>query len=163
MNLGSLNGLKFQGAQDTAAALTYEDNFGTAWQAANAVWPLRLKASSQFNIPTIQQRTIILGASDGDEFHQVLYAEGSRRTGLLLAIIDGKFVASGWDERSDDWLGTSLIGPVARPNVWSSVALRLDGDSAQIADGLSLWVNGEVVAQGLASQLTRRSESTPRR
>jgi len=85
----------------------------------------------------------------------VIYEQGGYWRGLNILVERGWILAHGWNRVKDEsnWEGTSLYGGKLESHQWNHVALVLKAGPEVVSDGLKLYLNGELAAQGEASQL----------
>jgi hypothetical protein len=89
-----------------------------------------------------------------------LYEQGSYWRGLNLILENGWIQANGWNlpKNESDWAGTSLQGGQLVVNEWNHLALVLRAGPKVETGGLKLYVNGQLVASGPASQLWKQND-----
>ena len=90
----------------------------------------------------------------------VIYEQGSYWRGLNLILERGWLQASGWNrpQNESDWAGTTLDGGQLVVNEWNHIALVLSAGPTVELDGLKLYVNGQLIASGPASQLWKQND-----
>ncbi len=115
------------------------------------------------NLGTVEAYTIsfwLLPHSESLSGQPVLFEQGGGLRGLSIHLDDGMLVAGAWNAVSAEsaWEGTWLQGPVLKSDEWVHISLTLVGDETLADGGLVLYVNGESVAEGPASQLWRHSD-----
>ena len=90
----------------------------------------------------------------------VIYEQGSYWRGLNLILERGWLQASGWNrpQNESDWAGTTLNGGQLVENEWNHIALVLSAGPQVELDGLKLYVNGQLIASGPASQLWKQND-----
>jgi hypothetical protein len=90
----------------------------------------------------------------------VLYEQGSYWRGLNLIIEKGWLLASGWNrpQNESDWAGTTLNGGELAMGQWNHIALVLSAGPQVEIGGLKLYLNGQLVAEGPASQLWKQND-----
>ena len=97
----------------------------------------------------------------GNTTTSVLYEQGGFWRGLNLLVVDGKLEANGWNRPATEsnWAGTTLSGGALPINVWTHVALVLKAGESIEEEGLKLYVDGNLVASGPASQLWKQNDN----
>ncbi|NBD37262.1 MAG: S8 family serine peptidase [Verrucomicrobia bacterium] len=90
----------------------------------------------------------------------VLFEQGGGSRGLCLHLDEGRLVAGAWNAVTSEsgWQGTWLQGPALAVEEWVHIGLTLSGGEEVGDSGLTLHINGQVVAEGPASQLWRHSD-----
>jgi hypothetical protein len=85
----------------------------------------------------------------------VIYEQGGFWRGLNLIIDKGWLQASGWNRpaKESDWHGTTLSGGRVPTGEWVHIALVLNAGPEVMENGLILYLNGQQVDTGAASQL----------
>lgn len=92
----------------------------------------------------------------------VLYEQGGFWRGLNLILDRQWLVASGWNRPSEEsgWTGTTLYGGRLTPATWYHVALVLEAGVSVEDNGLRLYLNGQPVDAGPASQLWPQADKS---
>lgn len=91
----------------------------------------------------------------------LIYEQGGYWRGLNIVVHRGWLQANGWNrpEAESDWSGTSLKGQRLVSGEWNHIALVLSAGEQVVENGLKLYLNGELIASGPASQLWEQHDA----
>lgn len=91
----------------------------------------------------------------------LIYEQGGYWRGLNIVVHRGWLQANGWNrpEAESDWSGTSLKGERLVSGEWNHIALVLNAGEQVVENGLKLYLNGELIASGAASQLWEQHDA----
>ncbi len=132
---------------------------------------VRLESSAELNLDDHPQRSVSLWfkanelSEESDK--QVLFEEGDSSRGLNAYLDDDVLYVGTWDGsgpgssgsgsgengQQGTWVSTELSGEGVPAGKWNHVALVLDGADTLKPDALKVYLNGEEMGSGEASQL----------
>lgn len=126
---------------------------------------LTVANSSDINLGTQAKRSIAfwfrVDDATLDTRKQLIFEEGGTTRGLNLYVFDGRAYVGGWNKPSGEsnWAGTWLSTAGVQSGRWHHLALTLDGGATTADDALRGYLDGQLFAQGVGSQLWSHSGS----